>query len=64
MVLDHEAVYSSRRKDYDNIYRKATFRNPEEMKACIGVIGDNTFIVQVAEETKVFLDRVKKLLKR
>ncbi|MBQ7213604.1 MAG: DUF4954 family protein [Bacteroidales bacterium] len=60
----YDAVYSSRRKDYDNIYRKATFRNPEEMKACIGVIGDNTFIVQVAEETKVFLDRVKKLLKR
>ncbi|MBP5611819.1 MAG: DUF4954 family protein, partial [Bacteroidales bacterium] len=60
----YDAVYSSRRKDYDNIFRKATFRNPEEMQACIGGIEDNAFIRQVGEQTKEFLNRVDKLLKR
>jgi hypothetical protein len=49
-----DQVYSSRKKDYDNPYRKATFRNDEEMKAAIGVVDENSFIVQVRKETEEF----------
>jgi hypothetical protein len=56
-----DKVYDSRKKDYDNPYRQATFRNPEEMKAAIGTIDDNSFIVQVRKETEEFKKRVKTL---
>jgi hypothetical protein len=49
-----DQVYTSRKKDYDNPYRQATFRNPEEMKAAIGTIDDNSFIIQVRKETSDF----------
>jgi hypothetical protein len=54
-----DQVYVSRKKDYDNPYRQATFRNKEEMKAAIGTIDDNSFIVQVRKET----EDLKKLVK-
>jgi hypothetical protein len=56
-----DQVYDSRKKDFDNPYRQATFRNPEEMKAAIGTIDDNSFIVQVRKETEEFKKRVKTL---
>jgi hypothetical protein len=54
-----DQVYDSRKKDYDNPFRQATFRNKEEMKAAIGTIDDNSFIVQVRKET----EDLKKLVK-
>jgi hypothetical protein len=60
-------VYISRKKDYDNPYRQATFRNDEEMRAAIGTIDDNSFIVQVRKETvdykKTIADVIKKTAK-
>lgn len=47
-----EQVYLTRKKDYDNIYRKATYRNEEEMLAATGTIEDNSFIKQTREETE------------
>ena len=58
-----DQVYISRKKDYDNPFRRATFRNDEEMKAAIGTIDDNSFIVQVRKETaemKKFIEEVEK----
>jgi hypothetical protein len=55
-----DQVYDSRKKDYDNPFRQATFRNPAEMKAAIGTIDDNSFIIQVRKET----DDLKKLMKK
>jgi hypothetical protein len=49
-----DQVYASRKKDYDNPFRQATFRNKDEMKAAIGTIDDNSFIVQVRKETDEF----------
>ena len=49
-----DQVYTSRKKDYDNSFRQATFRNPDEMKAAIGTIDDNSFIIQVRKETDDF----------
>jgi len=60
-----DEVFSSRKKDYENPYRRSTFRNDEEMKAAIGTIGDNSFIVQVRKETeemKTFVEEVRKKL--
>jgi hypothetical protein len=54
-----DQVYNSRKKDYDNPFRQATFRNPDEMKAAIGTIDDNSFIIQIRKETEDFRKLVK-----
>lgn len=53
-----DQVYISRKKDYDNPFRKCTFRNDDEMIAAIGSIESNKFIVQIQEDTKVFNAKV------
>jgi hypothetical protein len=58
-----DQVYTSRKKDYDSPFRRSTFRNNAEMKAAIGTIDDNSFILQVRQETaemKKFVEEVKK----
>ena len=49
-----DQIYISRKKDFDNPFRQATYRNREEMNAAIGTIDDNSFITQVRVETKDF----------
>ncbi|HLN56849.1 MAG TPA: DUF4954 family protein [Bacteroidales bacterium] len=61
-IADH--VYSSRKKDYDNPYRFITFRNPEEMKAAIGNVDENSFIVQVRDETREMRRKVEEIRRR
>lgn len=58
-----DQVYISRKKDYDNHFRQATFRNQEEMIATIGTIDDNSFIKQVRDETETFKKLVQKIMK-
>jgi len=52
-----DRVYESRRKDYENPFRRATYRNIEEMNAAIGTVEDNSFIKQVRQETEDFILR-------
>ena len=59
-----DQVYASRKKDYDNPFRQATFRNMDEMEATIGTVEDNSFIVQVRRETDEFKELVTGILKR
>jgi hypothetical protein len=59
-----DQVYISRKKDYDNPFRQATFRNMEEMIAVIGTIDDNSFIKQVRAETEAFKKLVLQIKKR
>jgi hypothetical protein len=59
-----DQVYISRKKDYDNPYRKTTFRNVAEMKAAIGTVEENSFIVQVRKETEDFEILTEKIKKR
>jgi hypothetical protein len=49
-----DQVYLSRKKDFDNPFRQTTFRNMTEMKAAFGTVEENSFIVQVAQETYDF----------
>ena len=49
-----DQVYISRKKDFDNPFRQATYRNIDEMTAAIGTIEDNSFVKQVRKETEDF----------
>jgi len=59
-----EQVYITRKKDYDNPFRQATYRNMDEMKAAIGTIDENSFIIQVRKETNDFIKQAEKIKKR
>ena len=59
-----DQVYNSRKKDYDNPFRQATFRNMDEMQAAIGNIDDNSFILQIRQETEDFKNQVEDLKKK
>jgi hypothetical protein len=49
-----DQVYSSRQKDYENQFKQTTFRSKDEMKAALGLVDENSFIVQVRKETDDF----------
>ncbi|MHC5157406.1 MAG: DUF6819 domain-containing protein, partial [Planctomycetota bacterium] len=57
-------VYASRKKDHDNPFRQATYRNTEEMVAAIGTIEDNSFVKLVREETEKFKAVVEEMKKK
>jgi hypothetical protein len=59
-----DQVYITRKKDYENPFRQATFRNNEEMIAAIGTIDENSFIVQVRQETEDFKAIAEEIKKR
>ncbi|MFP4106643.1 MAG: hypothetical protein ACLFVU_11210, partial [Phycisphaerae bacterium] len=59
-----DQVYLSRKKDYQNHFRKTTFRNPEEMEAVVGKPEDNSFVNQVKQETADFKKRCGRMKKR
>ena len=59
-----EEVYLTRRKDYENPFRQATYRNDEEMIAAIGPLEENSFIRQIRAETEDNLRRLEKLRSR
>ena len=59
-----EQVYISRKKDYDNPFRQATFRNSDEMNAALGTIDENDFIQQTRRETKQFSQTVTEIRDR
>jgi hypothetical protein len=53
-----DQVYATRKKDYDDPFRKITFRNAEEMKAVLGTPEDNGFVKQVRRETEAFKQQI------
>jgi hypothetical protein len=59
-----DQVYITRKKDYDNTFRQATYRNLEEMTAAIGNVDDNSFIIQVRKESDEFKKVVNEIRKR
>jgi hypothetical protein len=60
----NDQVYTSRKKDYDNPYKHTTFRNTEEMKAALGSVDENSFIIQVRQETEDFEKLAKEVVNR
>ena len=59
-----DQVFVTRKKDYDNPFRQATYRNMDEMTAAIGTVDENSFIVQVRKETEEFEIQIEELRKR
>ena len=51
-----DQVYLTRKKDYDNPFRNATFRNEDEKLAVLGNIDDIDFVKQIREETVLFTE--------
>ncbi len=56
--LIRDEVFASRRKDFDNPFRQATYRNDAEMRAAIGTIEQDGFVKQVRQETEDFKRRI------
>lgn len=56
-----DQVYASRKKDYDNPFRKLTYRNVDEMTAALGSIDKDSFIKLVKQETGDFYQSLEKL---
>ncbi len=59
-----DQVRQTRLKDYENPFRRATYRNEEEMLAAIGTIDDNSFVRQIARETEENLRRLEEMRSR
>jgi hypothetical protein len=53
-----DQVYSTRQKDYENPFRRATYRNAEEMRAVVGTAEENSFVKLVQGETETFRNAV------
>jgi uncharacterized protein DUF4954 len=49
-----DEVYASRKKDFENPFRQATFRNAAEMTAAVGTIDENDFVQKVRQTTEQF----------
>lgn len=59
-----DQVYLTRKKDYDNPFRRATYRNEEEMVKAVGTIEDNSFVRQIRRETEENLEKLEQLRTR
>jgi len=59
-----DQVYTSRKKDYDNPFRQATYRNQEEMTAALGTIDDNSFVKQVRQDTEQYTRTIGEIRQR
>ncbi|MCR4858746.1 MAG: DUF4954 family protein [Bacteroidales bacterium] len=57
-----DQVYLSRKKDYDNPFRNATFRNEEEKIAVIGELEEVSFVKQIREETEKNIQLFRKFM--
>ena len=58
-----DQVYESRKKDYENEFRNATFRNEAEKLAVVGSIEDVSFVKQIRKETEEFIALIQKYRK-
>ena len=56
-----DAILASRKKDYDDVFRRQTYRNTKEMEAVIGNISDNEFIMGTQERRSLLEKKVDKL---
>ncbi|MBD3320683.1 MAG: DUF4954 family protein [Chitinivibrionales bacterium] len=59
-----EQVFLSRKKDFENPFRLATYRNTAEMRAVCGTAESNSFVHQVRRETAEFKKRVARIQKK
>ena len=56
-----DQVYLTRKKDYDNPFRNATFDNEKEKEAVVGSIDETSFIKQIKRKTETFINEIQTL---
>jgi hypothetical protein len=54
----------ARAKDYDNPIRQAIHGAPEEMEAVLGPLDQDPFLIQIAQQTALFNDRLGELIEQ
>jgi len=54
-------IFESRAKDYHNQFKRATYRNNEEMELVLGKPEDNSFIRLVQKESAGFKERIERV---
>ena len=54
----YDQVYLTRKKDYDNPFRNATFDNEKEKEAVVGSIDETSFIKQIKRKTETFINEI------
>ncbi|MDR2596909.1 MAG: DUF4954 family protein [Treponema sp.] len=57
-------IFKSREKDYHNQFKKATFRNQEEMEQVLGKPGENSFIHLIHKESGCFYEMIERVSSR
>lgn len=57
-----DAAHSSRRKDYEDPYRKMVYENEEEMAAVVGRMEDNPFLEELRRSTGAYGEALASLL--
>jgi uncharacterized protein YlbG (UPF0298 family) len=55
-----QEIYRSRKKDYEDSFRKIVYRNAEEMEAVLGRPEDNSFV----KSSKASMAAAKELARR
>jgi NDP-sugar pyrophosphorylase family protein len=59
-----DQVYISRKKDFENPFKRMTFRNEEEMDASLGSVDGNSFVRQMREEAAAFRKTAAEIRRR
>jgi hypothetical protein len=59
-----ERAHASRRKDFENPFRQATFRNPREMEAVLGRLEETPFLCEYRQEAEAYCREVERILSR
>jgi hypothetical protein len=59
-----EQVHLSRAKDFNDPFRRNSYRNDEEMEQVVGNADDNSFVKLFREKISLDEERVRKLIKR
>jgi hypothetical protein len=59
-----DQVYQTRKKDYDNPFRKITYDSDAELKAALGTVEENEFIIQVRKETEEYKEKLRAIMER
>ena len=60
----HRIEAWARQKDYENPFRRATYRNEDEMIAAIGTLDDNSFVKQIKAQSEENLSLLEELKSR
>ncbi|HVG17155.1 MAG TPA: hypothetical protein VM935_19435, partial [Chitinophagaceae bacterium] len=56
-----ENIYSSREKDYENEFKKMVYDNDDEMNEVVGVLDENSFILEQQEALHAFTASIEKI---